>query len=104
MEKAGLELGHMKDIMHKLKGGETLEAEVQKKVGCSQHCMLEKRGVWKGESVDVAALEGKFKEFHMFKTIPNPKEAVQECGAMKGADKCDTAFHVLMCLRKKIPK
>lgn len=104
IENAGLELSHMKDVMHKLNAGEALDAGVQKKVGCSQHCMLEKRGLWKDEGVDIKAFEGKFTEFRRFKFMPNPKKAVQECAAIKGADKCDTAFQVLQCFRKKVPK
>lgn len=104
IKNAGMEVSHWEVFVGKLRAGETVDAEVQKKIGCSQQCLFEKRGSWKDGGIDLKAFEEKISEFRGLNKIPNAKEAVKECGAAKGIDECDTAFQVMKCLRKKLSK
>ncbi|KAL5286507.1 Obp56h.2 family protein [Megaselia abdita] len=103
MESSGLEMKDGKEVFQKLKGGEELDPELQKKLGCANKCLLDKRGLWKDGAVDSEAIETKMSQFKMLDKIPNFKESIQECAAMKGTDDCDTAFQVMKCLREKFP-
>lgn len=98
MEKAGLEMKDMKDVKEKMETGEQLDPELKKKLGCSSQCIMEKHGTWKDGSVDADALEAAIMD-----DIPDAKEVVQECAALKGVDDCDTAFEVSKCLKSKLP-
>lgn len=87
-----------------MKTGENLEADVKTKLGCMVLCRMEKCGIWQNGGVDVVKMEERINEFPMMKTLPNPKEAIQECATMKGADDCNSAFEIMKCLKGKIPK
>lgn len=101
--KAGVEVKDMQTTMIKMKTGEALDAALQKKVGCVFQCMSEKMGLWQGDGINVAAMEAKIPEIEMLNKITNVKEAIKECGAIKGADNCDTAFKLTKCLTDKGP-
>ncbi|KAL5286506.1 Obp56h.2 family protein [Megaselia abdita] len=103
MKSNGLEKEDGKEIFKKLQAGEELDAEVQKKVGCTAKCAMEKKGIWKDGGIDSEALEAKMSEFKMLDTIPNAKENIKECAAVKGTDDCDTVFQIMKCMKEKFP-
>lgn len=70
-------------------------------IKCHTKCLMQKHGVWKNGAFDA---EAKAKELMQIPKLKEHevqiKQALSNCKNEKGANECDTAFKITMCLKE----
>lgn len=99
--EAGMEMSAIAGIVTKLQSGQDLMGDVRNKFGCTALCVFKKLVVWSNDGFQLIPFEALASKIPFFNSIPNPREALRECAAQKGANDCDTSYLIAKCLISK---
>ncbi|XP_017864744.1 PREDICTED: general odorant-binding protein 56h [Drosophila arizonae] len=94
------ENGVTEQELNGLKSGEVKLEDVKDNVKCASQCIMAKLGFMNSKGV---LQDDKIMDF--FKDGPmqgQAEKALEACGSTTGANPCDTAFQIMVCLEKHV--
>ncbi|XP_023162696.2 general odorant-binding protein 56h [Drosophila hydei] len=94
------ENGVSEQELSSLKSGDVKLEDVKDNVKCASQCVFAKLGFMNSKGVLQNA-----KVLDFFKDEPlkgQAEKALEACGSVSGANPCDTAFQIMVCLEKHV--